>query len=236
MQGSGGISNSLIELFGARLTAGFYLPGQFCPNEELFLPYPDDEPEVCRHLRLMEFLGVPTQGDGLEFPLYPRDWSDFRLIEKEYALQTGDYVCLHPGSRADTRRWPVERFAAVGDGMAARGMQVVLTGTHEEAHLTAAVSARMKAPSLDLAGLTNLGSLGALLSSARLLVCNDTGVSHIAAALRTPSVVLFTGSDPNRWAPKDQARHRIIAWATTAIPEIVLAEVDDLLRAERAYA
>lgn len=236
MQGSGGIANSLIELFGARRNAGFYLPGQYCPDDELFLSYPVHEPEVWRHLRLMEFLGFELEGDDLEFPIYAQDWAKFHLLKETYGLQPGQYACVHPGSRAHDRRWSIDRFAAVADGLAERGLRVVLTGTHEESHLTAAVANRMLAPMVDLAGLTDLGTMAALISSSRVLVCNDTGVSHIAAALRTPSVVLFSASDPERWAPRNQVRHRIVAWASAAIPGVVLAEVDALLHREQAYA
>ena len=236
MQGSGGVSNSLIELFGARLTAGFSLEGQYCPDPHLFLDYPVHESEVWRLLRLMEFLGLPLQGEELEFPLYPHDWREFRTLEDQSGLIQGRYACVHPGARALERRWPVERFAAVADGLAARGYQVVLTGSPEETELTQQVQEQMQAPALNLAGKTSLGALGALLSGARLLVCNDTGVSHMAEALLTPSVVLFPASDPQRWAPKDHNLHRIVAWATAAMPEVVLGEVDELLHEERSYA
>ncbi len=236
MQGSGEISNPLVEMFGARCSAGYYLPGHMQPNEELFMPYPEHEHEVWRHLRLMEFLGLPLQGDALEFPLYPQDWEALQAIGEQYGLQAGSYACLHVGARAENRRWPVERFAAVGDGLARRGLQVVLTGTEAEAPLARAVEVRMKAAAINLTGQTRLGALAALLSNARLLVCNDTGVSHLAAALLTPSVVLFSASEPHRWAPKNLNLNRIIPWAGNAGPEAVLVEVDNLLHKEPSYA
>ena len=234
MQGSGSISNPLVELFGARRTAGFYLPGQYCPDPERFLPYPLEETEVMRHLRLIEFLGLTLKGSELEFPLYKPDWDEFFALQAQHRLAPDQYVCVHPGSRAEDRRWPVERFAAVADGLAGRGYQVILTGTREEAELTAAVAAQMASPFIDLASETSLGGLGALVSEARLLVCNDTGVSHLADALRTPSIVIFSASDPNRWAPQDRELHRVIAWEAAEQPRRVLDEAGQLLQKERA--
>lgn len=234
MQGSGGISNSLVVMLGATRNAGFYLPGQYCPDHERFLSYPVHEPEVWRHLRLMEFLGVPLVGNELEFPLTANDWEQFHDLQEKYDLEGCNYAVIHPGARSLARRWPTAWFAAVADGMAERGLRVVLTATSDEAYLTADIASQMKAPALDLAGQTSLGALGALLSASRLLVSNDTGVSHIADALKVPSVILFTASDPNRWAPVNRSLHRIVAWATAAIPQVVLDEVDSLLQGESA--
>ena len=131
------------------------------------------------------------------------------------------------------RRWPPEHFARVGEALAAAGLRVVLTGTTEELPLTRAVAAAMKAPSLDLAGRTNLGSLAALVQGARLLICNNTGVSHLAAALRVPSVVIFhQQSERDRWAPLDRQRHRAVWGARGVSPEAVMAQAEDLLRQE----
>jgi ADP-heptose:LPS heptosyltransferase len=83
---------------------------------------------------------------------------------------------------------------------------------------------------------TSLGALGVLLTGARLLVCNDTGVSHMAAALKLPSIVLFSASDPNRWAPLNDQLHRAIPWAAGAAPEDVIAEAEYLLALDVIYA
>ena len=87
-----------------------------------------------------------------------------------------------------------------------------------------------------LAGRTSLGALAALVEAAGLVVCNDTGISHLADALGTPSIVLVTGSDPHRWAPEDRLLHRVICYPQTLDPRHALAEAHDLLRRRRAYA
>lgn len=97
MHGSGIVSNPFTVLLGARVNARFYLPGQYCPDADRFLPYPAHEPEVWRHLRLMEFLGIPLQGAFLEFPLGEEDFSELQTIQ-EVRIQTGEYVCIHPGA------------------------------------------------------------------------------------------------------------------------------------------
>jgi ADP-heptose:LPS heptosyltransferase len=113
MHGSGTVTNPLAALFGARTLAGFFLPGQFCPDPVRFLPDPAQVPEVWRHLRLMEFLGVPLQGEDLEFPLFRDDRRSLHSVLSPDELRPGNYVCVHPGARAAARRWPAVCFAAV---------------------------------------------------------------------------------------------------------------------------
>lgn len=232
MHGSGTVSNPITELLGARVNAGFFTPGQYCPEEKRFLPYLPSESEVRRYLRLLEFLGVASQGEELEFPLWEEDEQALRAIDKIGELRPGEYVCVHPGARSQERCWASDRFAAVADALFERGLQVVLTGSKQEAALTQAIASQMKAKTLNLTGCTSLGALAALLKGARLLVCNDAGVSHLAAALRVSSVVIFTRSDPNRWAPLDRDRHRIVSHATGLAAEVAIAEAVDLLQKE----
>jgi ADP-heptose:LPS heptosyltransferase len=244
MHGSGITSNPFTMLLGARINAGFFLPGQYCPDEHYFLPYDEREPEVLRYLRLVESLGMPSRGEALEFPLREADVQALEAVPEARELRAGEYICIHPGAKDLARRWPAERFAAAGDALSARGYRVALTGTAAEEGLTRAVARRMRAPALNLAGRTDLGALAALLKGARLLVCNDTGVSHLAAALNVPSVVVFTATDPARWAPLDRALHRVVEQASisqtrrTALPGVdeVLSQAEDLIRTEMVYA
>jgi ADP-heptose:LPS heptosyltransferase len=252
MHGNGITTNPFTAMLGARLTAGFYLPGHYCPDPDRFLYYPEDEPEVRRNLRLVRLLGAPSRGEELEFPLLEEDWAELRASGA--GLRSGEYVCLHPGSRHPTRRWPPERFAAIADSLAREGFQVVLTGSAEERPVMQEVLKRMTGRAIPLGESFSFGGLAALFSGARLLVSNDTGVSHLAAALHTPSGVVFTAADPLRWAPLDVERHRALYVPVDCRPcdyeicpighpcskgvsvDRVLAEAGNLLRKELAVA
>ncbi len=229
LHGSGPFVNPLTVLFGARRCAGFYLPGDFCPDPDLFLPWPDRGLEIRRLLRLTEFLGLPTPSEDLEFPLLPQDFEEVDRLTAPGGLRPGKYVCVHPGASTPARRWPAGHFASVAAALSGRGLGVVLTGTAAEAGLTRALAAALPCPCLDMAGRTTLGGVAALLAGARLLVCNDTGVSHLAAALGVPSVVVSTGDNPARWAPADGRRHRVLCRADGIGPDEVLDEAEDLL-------
>lgn len=230
MHGCGTISNPLVSLFGAKECAGFFVPGQYCPDPDRFIPYPSGEPEVWRHLRLMQRLGVPLQGEYLEFELQRQDMGKFRALPNAHSLRPGRYVCIHPGARAEWRRWPPEKFAAVADELSRQGFEIVITGSEDERALSQRVESSMKEPVINFCGNTDLGSLAALLADARLLICNDTGVSHLAAALRVPSVVVFCSSDLAGWPPLDRQLHRSVCRIAGVKPEEVLAQVGSLLR------
>lgn len=209
LHGDGRVSNAIVRNLGAQRIAGFHPVDAPVAGAD-FIPYPEGEPEIRRLLRLIEALGVPTRGDGLEFPITGPEWKELARLRAAYGLRPGEYVCVHAGARAATRRWLPERFAAVADILATRGLRVVLTGSADEQLIVEAVARAMHAGAINLSGQTPLGVLAALYAGARLLVCNDTGVSHLAAALCVPSVVVYTSSSPARWAPLDGERHRAI--------------------------
>jgi ADP-heptose:LPS heptosyltransferase len=213
LHGSGGIVNPLVASFGARCTAGLANAQAWRPDADVsrYAAWREQGSEIERLLALTDHLGLARQGLQLDFPLQPADRECARalLAEPGAAAAQAPYAVVHAGSQLPSRRWPPQRFAEVADALAAQGLQVLLTGSSGEAGLTAAVAQAMRHPARDLAGRTDLWTLGALIEGAALLVCNDTGVSHIAAATSTPSVVVANGSDVSRWAPADTRRHRV---------------------------
>jgi ADP-heptose:LPS heptosyltransferase len=200
-----------VALFGARLCAGYYEPcGGYCPDPHRFFPWREAEHEVVRYVRLMRELGIPACDTSLEFPVGADDRNAWAGLISRSGIDASRYVCIHPGSQLPSRRWGAERFAAVADALASDGYDVVLTGTAGESALARSITGVMRHPAVDLSGATTLGALAVLIGHARLLVANDTGVSHIAVAVRTPSVIACCGSDFRRWAPLDADRHRVL--------------------------
>jgi ADP-heptose:LPS heptosyltransferase len=212
MHGSGEVVNPLVSLFGARYTAGFARPGVWrAPADEaLYCTWPEQGHEIERMLALTDHLGVPRQGTQLEFPLTEADRQQMRQAWPDVDTAR-PYVCVHAGAQLPSRRWDPRRFAEVADRIADRGRTVVLTGAEPEAGLVRDVQACMSKPAVNLCGRTTLWTLGALIESAEAVVCNDTGVSHVAAALKRPSVVISCGADTDRWSPLDQVLHQVLA-------------------------
>lgn len=100
-------------------------------------------------------------------------------------------VVLQPGSTDARRCWGAERFAAVGDVLAASGALIAINGTADEAERVGRVRSAMRHPSIDLSGALTLGGLCGLIERAALVVSNDTGPLHLALAIGTPCVGIF---------------------------------------------
>jgi len=210
LQGNGSIINSAAAMMGAKHLAGYYVPGAYCPNPDLFMPYPEAGSEIKKHLKLAQFLGFESAEESLEFPIFPSEERAFQQLCTTYKLQKGHFICVHAGARDVKRCWGAKKFASIADRLATKGYQIVLTGTEAERETVKQVEELMQANPVNLTGKTNLGILAALIREAKLLLSNDTGVAHIAAAVKTPSIIIFLTSDPKRWASINKKLHRII--------------------------
>jgi ADP-heptose:LPS heptosyltransferase len=210
MHGSGGVANDIVEKMGAHTNAGFVQAGE-APRKGIFIGWPDALPEILRYTALMNAMGIETQDTSLGIPLTSNDRAECATLMETYALRSDRLILVHPGAQLPSRRWPADRFARVASLLADDGWQIAITGTAAEHIFTTNIALATNARAIDLAGKTSLGGLAALVSKVRLVVCNDTGMSHVAAAMKTRSVVIALGSDTKRWAPLDHERHRVLA-------------------------
>ncbi len=120
---------------------------------------------------------------------------------------------MHPGASDPGRRWPEKKFAAVGDALAAAGTQIVVTGTQAENHLVEAVIGSMKVEAQNLCGRLSLGGLAGLFSRCKVLISNDSGPLHLAAAVNTPTVGIYWCVNLITAGLLTRTRHRpLISW------------------------
>ena len=159
-----------------------------------------DEHEVARWCRLLAESAIPADPAALDLDPPPG------------TTRHGATV-LHPGAAAPARRWPPERWAAVARAERAAGRDVLVSagpGEEDAAHAVAAVAGLP--PDRVRAG-GDLADLARLVAGAGRVACADTGVAHLATALRVPSVVLFGPTPPAEWGPPgDRPEHRVL-WA-----------------------
>jgi ADP-heptose:LPS heptosyltransferase len=162
-----------------------------------------EEHEVHRWCRMVEAFGVSTDPSFLDLP----------APDRPIAERASGAVLLHPGAKEPARRWPAARWGELAARLRAGGRRVVVTGGPTEEGLARAVA---ELGGLDgRAVLTDMDVLDlvAVVAAARLVVAGDTGVSHVATATRTPSIVLFGPTAPDRWGPpSDRVEHRVL-WA-----------------------
>jgi len=190
----------------------------------------DDEPhEVSRWCGLLEASGIPADPDDLDL-VVPGPWPAEAL----------GATIIHPGAASHARRWPAERWSAVAAVERRRGRQVIVTGSADEVWLARNVAAAAGLPaSAVYAGQTGVLDLARLVAVAGRVLSGDTGIAHLATALRRPSVVLFGPVAPSAWGPPPgRPWHRVLwsgttgpRWSDAPDPGLLKIRVDDVLEA-----
>jgi ADP-heptose:LPS heptosyltransferase len=200
LHGRGPASHHVLLAAGPRRLIAFANPE--VPRTEGFPRWSDDEHEVVRWCRLLSESGVPADPAELDLP----------LPAEPPPPGAAGATLVHPGAAYPARRWPPERWAAVAANEAADGRPVLVTGGPDEVDLAHRVAQRAGLPpEAVVAGRTDLAGLAVLVGAAARVVSGDTGVAHLATALRTPSVVLFGPVPPSRWGPPpDRPWHRAL--------------------------
>lgn len=163
--------------------------------------------EIARRLAIIEAIGAKTHTETLTF--IPDDIAPRFLA--------GRYIALHPGSKDAFKRWPVEHFAAVGMFFQKQGYTILITGQPPEMRLMQELAALL--PGAILWNPTeSLHAFAKQLQHIALLICNDSGPMHLAAALHCKAVAVFCATDPHLCGPYFAKTVRVIAKEPTCTP------------------
>lgn len=154
--------------------------------------------EVQRQLDLVAAVGCEAKDQRLRLtPTSHAVQSVDHLLRQLQLADDHRWMVLHAGASAPSRRYPPELFAEVASRLIAdHGLRVVLTGSEAERELVASIQARTHGETVSLAGKLNLAELAALVARAPVLLANNTGPVHVAAAVGTPVVVLYALTNP----------------------------------------
>jgi lipopolysaccharide heptosyltransferase II len=155
-----------------------------------------------QQLALLGSVGVPV--DDLPRSSLPGNTADVsgRPVPDRFAL-------FHPTAAFETKTWPIENFARVAEQLYERGIETVAVAAKNEPEVLEKLRTESGIPLTTFDDLT-LPEITALASKAKLFVGNDSGIAHIAAALNTPTVVIFGSSNRDHWYPWTDAPNEIV--------------------------
>ena len=175
----------------------------------------ETEPDTClrhevrRQLDLVATVGAHTDDERLSMAIPDDVKTSVNNLLSSIIEDGRPWVVIHAGATAASRRYPPDRFAIVGRRLVQEfGYGVVFTGTEPERELIEWIQAEMGASSHSLVGALDLPAFAAVLARASLLISNNTGAVHIAAAVGTPVVDLYALTNPQHtpW----QVPHRVL--------------------------
>ena len=157
---------------------------------------------VDYYLEITKTAGAAESDVQFVLPHHPEAADSLGRLLKSHDIEPENYAVFVPGSAHKDKRWPIERFAELAGKISSQfGLHIVATGNAGEAALIENLKELAKVPVANIAAQTSLSELVVLLKNAKLVVSNDTGPGHIAAALSTPLVLMFSWSNPARIAP-----------------------------------
>lgn len=172
-----------------------------------------------QQLALLGFVGVPVEDQPKSrLTVTPEALNSIsaklRIANHESRITNRDFALLHPAAAFDTKQWSAENFARIAENLHERNLQPVAVATKNEREVLEKLKNFARVPIINFDDLT-LPEITALASRAKVFVGNDSGIAHIAAAVNTPTVVVFGPSDPNHWRPWTAAPNEIILSETT---------------------
>jgi lipopolysaccharide heptosyltransferase II len=164
-----------------------------------------------QQLALLGFVGIPVK----DKPKTQLTVSDNALksvnskLNSKLKIQNSKFALIHPVAAFDTKQWATENFAQVAEFLGEKGFQIIIVATKKEREVLDNLEKLSQVPIITFDDLT-LPEITALASASKIFVGNDSGIAHIAAAVQTPSVVIFGSSNRNHWRPWTNSPNEIV--------------------------
>lgn len=179
----------------------------FASAQSEFLLFPD---EVDRLLDIVVGCGLTARSEDTLFDLNQTDRDHAADVLESSDLSGEGIIGFAPGAKAEPNCWPAERFIEVGRYLASSGFKIVVLGGAADAQLCGKIAASIGRGAASLAGKSTLGESCGILARCALLICNDSGVQHLAASVGTPCVSIFSRRDfLGQWWPHGDA-HEVL--------------------------
>jgi ADP-heptose:LPS heptosyltransferase len=180
--------------------------------------------QTLRNLDIAHDLWLNIPDLSTEIDLTVAEIAEARVFIGSIGLSSASFVAYHPGAGKPPNRWPAERFAEAANRLSSQfNMGVVITHGPMDDEPIAAMKSNLTVP-YQMIEKKKIRQVAAILSMARLVISNDTGIMHVAAAVGTPVLSLFGPTDPEQWAPIG-TKHRYIVGKGGDIGTIMVEEV-----------
>jgi heptosyltransferase-2 len=210
------------------------------------LPGEETRHQVFYYLDLVKTLSATVERPSIEIQASPQERSEARRLLAAEGIGDGDrFMVLNPGAAyGSAKRWYEDRFASAGDALARDlGLAVAIVGSANERGIAEEIRRRLHSKTAVLNGRTSLETLIGVLAEASLMITNDSGPMHIAAATGTPTIAVF-GSTDDRVTSPIGPRTRIVRHPVECSPCLLRecpidhrcmqgVSVDDVYRAAR---
>jgi len=162
----------------------------------------EDEHHRYYFLDLVEQMNIPVQDPEVQLAVPEAEARAGQKTIVEHGLDPAHTVCVAPGAQfGGAKRYPSDSYAKVLAGLSEQGWQLLLLGTQEERSIADACLTGVHGKYWNAAGETSMSQALQMLSACRLLLCNDSGLMHVAAGMGKPVVAVFGATDPARTEP-----------------------------------
>lgn len=163
-----------------------------------------------QQLALLGFVGVPVLDRPKTFlRVTEKEAVAMNLFLQSHAIDAENIALIHPAAAFETKQWAAKNFAGTIDYLSSEGFSPVVVATQKEEHVIRELTENTKTVFHAFTNLT-LPQIKTLAAKAKVFVGNDSGIAHIAAAVGTPSVVIFGSSNVNHWRPWTNAPNEVV--------------------------